>query len=291
MVSIIMPTYNRASTIIKAIESVLNQTYQDLELIVVDDGSDDNTEELIQKISDSRLKFIKHLVNLGACAARNTGIQIARGEYIAFQDSDTIWHEDKLIRQLNTIKSVNADVVCCSWLLSNGPESRMALSYEEGFMNRNVFGIGTPTIFGKSEVFKEIQFNDQMPRLQDFELLFRIREKYTIFYKKEALIDVCYDNNGISKSPVKLLQACELLLEIHPNLTEVYPQMAYELANLLLSESRLLNQNNKEIGRNMRKLALKYSLRLKVLIKYFLLSRKLTWKLNHKGHIILKKLK
>jgi len=89
-VSVIIPTYNRAHLIGRAIQSVLNQTYQDFELIVVDDGSTDNTNEVIKEFSqkDKRILYIKHDKNKGGSAARNTGIKAARGEYIAFQDSD-----------------------------------------------------------------------------------------------------------------------------------------------------------------------------------------------------------
>lgn len=288
MVSIIMPTYNRASTIKEAIDSVLNQTYSNLELIVVDDGSTDNTEELVHKINDSRLLYIKQMKNQGACVARNLGIQIAKGEYIAFQDSDSVWHNDKLIKQLNIIKLTNADVVCCSQYNS---EYEIIPSYKEGFINRNVYGIGTPTILGKMEVFKEIQFNERMPRLQDFELLFRVQEKYTIYYQEEALIDVYYNNNGLSDSPTKLLWACELLLEIYPNLVKLYPQTAYYLANFLLGDAKSLNQCDKVVRMKMCRLALKYSLKLKVLVKFLLLSMKITWEVNPEGYVMLKKLK
>jgi len=87
-VSVIIPTYNRAHTIGRAIKSVLNQTYQDFEIIVVDDGSTDNTEEVVKSFRDKRIRYIQHKKNKGAAAARNTGIKSAKGKYIAFQDSD-----------------------------------------------------------------------------------------------------------------------------------------------------------------------------------------------------------
>lgn len=85
-VSIIIPTYNRASFISESIISVLNQSFDDLEIIIIDDGSIDNTSEIINKFSDKRIKYF-YQSNRGIGAARNEGIRKAQGEYIAFQDS------------------------------------------------------------------------------------------------------------------------------------------------------------------------------------------------------------
>lgn len=88
MISVVIPTYNRAKLIARSIESVLNQTYKDIEIIVVDDGSEDNTEEVVLNIKDDRIRFFRMKCNQGACAARNKGISMATGEYVAFQDRD-----------------------------------------------------------------------------------------------------------------------------------------------------------------------------------------------------------
>src|SRR6266540_1479939 len=88
-VSVVIPTYNRASLLREAIDSVLNQTFNDLELIIVDDGSTDNTEEVVHSFTDHRLMYLKQQ-NEGASSARNAGIQAATGEFIAFLDSDDL---------------------------------------------------------------------------------------------------------------------------------------------------------------------------------------------------------
>ena len=97
-VSVIIPEYNRSKLLSLAIESALNQTYQDLEIIVIDDGSTDNTKEVVEGFikQDSRVKYIQHENNKGASAARNTGIMSAKGEYIAFLDSDCQWMPEKI---------------------------------------------------------------------------------------------------------------------------------------------------------------------------------------------------
>lgn len=293
MISVIIPTYNRAATIRKSIDSVLNQTYADIEVIIVDDGSSDNTDEIVQKIQDDRLKYLKHKTNLGACAARNTGIEAAKGEYIAFQDSGDIWHKDKLMKQLNIMKSVDADIVFCN-KQKLGQESKGEFLYKEGFINtkENVFGIGTPTIVGKAAIFKGMPFDERLPRLQDFELMLRIREtRYTIYYLSEILVDYSCSDDGISVSPIKLLQACQLLLEIHPDMRKKCHKMSDILAGQLLVGAKMLDKDDKEMRKEMCKLAFKYSIRAKVIVKYFLLSMNISWEKNAKGYVILRKMK
>ena len=100
-VSVIITTYNRAYLVGKAIQSVLSQTYKDFEIIVVNDGSTDNTEEVIKSFSDGEVRYIRHEKNLGGFAAFITGLKIAKGEYIAILDDDDFWMDgDKLKRQV-----------------------------------------------------------------------------------------------------------------------------------------------------------------------------------------------
>jgi glycosyltransferase involved in cell wall biosynthesis len=99
-VSVILPTYNRVETLRAAIFSVLHQSVRDLELIVVDDASPQDVAGLVRSIDDPRLIYVRREENGGAAAARNTGLALARGEFIAFQDSDDLWLPSKLDRQL-----------------------------------------------------------------------------------------------------------------------------------------------------------------------------------------------
>lgn len=102
-VTIIMPAYNASNTISESIQSVLDQTYQYFELIVVNDCSSDNTKEIVEEFieSDDRIKFIDKIVNEGVASARNTGLDHAIGDFVAFLDSDDKWKETKLERQIN----------------------------------------------------------------------------------------------------------------------------------------------------------------------------------------------
>lgn len=121
-VTIIMPAYNASNTIYESIQSVLGQTYQYFELIVVNDCSSDNTKEIVEELieSDDRIKFIDKIVNEGVASARNTGLDHAQGEFVAFLDSDDKWQETKLEKQINIIKQhPEIDVVYTSYYRFN----------------------------------------------------------------------------------------------------------------------------------------------------------------------------
>src|SRR6056297_2960635 len=108
-VSVIIPTYNRAKTLLRAIDSALAQTIDDLEVVVVDDGSTDNTESVLAAYDDPRVRPVIHETNQGANVARNTGLEHACGEYVAFLDSDDEWHPAKLERQLAVLEERSSD--------------------------------------------------------------------------------------------------------------------------------------------------------------------------------------
>lgn len=109
LVSIIMPAYNSASFISESIESVIDQTYNNWELIVIDDYSKDNTVKIVKSYKDKRIKLIESSANGGGAIARNKGLMQAKGKWIAFLDSDDLWNNEKLEKQLNFMISNNYD--------------------------------------------------------------------------------------------------------------------------------------------------------------------------------------
>lgn len=107
LVSIITPSYNTALFISQMIESVLYQTYTNWEMIIIDDCSTDNTEEVVRRYKDKRIRFIRNNQNLGAAMSRNIALGLAKGEWIAFLDSDDLWDKDKLTKQVDFMKRNN----------------------------------------------------------------------------------------------------------------------------------------------------------------------------------------
>ncbi|MCW3122889.1 MAG: putative glycosyltransferase O-antigen related protein [Flavipsychrobacter sp.] len=107
--SVIIPTYNAAATIERAVESALMQSYEPLEVIIVDDASTDNTADLVKNKYGDNITFIQKISNGGSSAARNTGMDAAKGDYIAFLDADDLWHRDKLML-MNTILAATPEI-------------------------------------------------------------------------------------------------------------------------------------------------------------------------------------
>ena len=104
LVSIIMPSYNTANYINKSIQSVINQTYQNWELLIVDDCSTDNTDAIVDEFQDKRIRYIKNEKNSGAAISRNRALREAKGRWIAFLDSDDLWKPEKLEKQIQFMK-------------------------------------------------------------------------------------------------------------------------------------------------------------------------------------------
>lgn len=218
MVSVIVPIYNRENTIKKSIESILSQTYKDIEIIAVDDCSTDNSYFIVKKMceTESRLKIIKLNKNSGACVARNQGIDIARGEYIAFNDSDDTFNSDKIQKQLDYLQSNNGDLTFCQFKINRNNNSeilphnlkRRKVVFSD-FLKHSL--CSTQTLFGKAECFKTVKFDNSMPRFQDWDLCIRLVKKYKIIYEPEPLVNVYESENSISKSNKKGLKALKLI--------------------------------------------------------------------------------
>jgi len=185
-ISVIIPTYNRAHLISRSIQCVLNQSYQDFEIIVVDDCSIDNTEEVIREFQkkDERIRYIRHEKNKGPAAARNSGIKAAKGEYIAFQDSDDEWLPEKLYKHMMIFKKVEKKIgVVYSgfWKIRNGKKLYIPSPYvfqKEGNIHKELLKgnfIGMPASVVRKECFTKIgNFDIKIPYLEDWELWIRI---------------------------------------------------------------------------------------------------------------------
>jgi len=240
LVSVIIPTYNRAHLIKRSIMSVLNQTYSNLELIIVDDGSTDNTEEVVKSIDDNRVIYIKQS-NQGACTARNNGINHAKGEFIAFQDSDDAWHEDKLEKQIKCLKETGADLVVCKVQVTNNDITEIVGKefHKEGFLAKDElpYLIGTQTFCGKTVIFFDEQFDINMPRYQDFEILLRIHKKYKIYCLNNTLVDYYLQNDSITKKTKSLLKAWKIILSKDNQFMNVYAKYRKKISLDIFNEA------------------------------------------------------
>lgn len=210
MVSVIIPSYNRAKTLPLSMDSVLAQTEGDLELIVVDDGSTDDTQAVVEGYADPRVRYVKLAQNGGACRARNRGILEARGEYIAFQDSDDKWLPQKLERQLAFLKAQGADM-CYHALESfyeDGsregiiPAQKPVNTFDKLATAKDLLDNGkvvTQCILVRAACAKEVLFDEQMPRYQEWEWSVRFAQRYTCCYLDEVLVHRYLQKDSISR--------------------------------------------------------------------------------------------
>lgn len=224
-VSIVIPTYNRAHLIERAVRSVIYQTYQDFEIIIVDDGSDDDTEKEIKKLSDSRLRYIRHDTNKGAAAARNTGIKASRGKYIAFQDSDDVWVEDKMEKQMKAFETAPPEVGVIytgSWRMKHMKKIYTPpplIKQKDGDIHhlllRKSF-VSTPTAVVKRACFDAVgMFDEELPRFQDWDLFLRISRHYHFKCIDEPLVIKYPQPDSITADSSKIIPAWEIIFKKH----------------------------------------------------------------------------
>ena len=202
-VSVVIPTYNRASQVMRAIESVLAQTYKDYEIIVVDDGSTDQTRKLLDPYSGC-IRYV-YQANAGPAAARNTGITRAEGEWLAFLDSDDIWLPHKLETQLSHCINLKADLCfhdlsvfdenITSWNEFVCKKDRGLLPAKTGVLldaYQRMMTTGhlflTPAFFVKRSVISDAgYFNETFKTSEDLDLYFRLAARHRVAYISEVL--------------------------------------------------------------------------------------------------------
>lgn len=232
MISVIISTYKREPNIVsRAIDSVIHQTYHDIEIIVVDDSPSDY--ELRKEVSsvvenyniknpDIHISYYPHAKNLGPCAARNTGLKNAKGEYVAFLDDDDEWLPEKLEKQIQTMLSTDAALVYCGRIYKNDVTGASAVDNIE-YYRGNVFKqllysnfIGSTSFpLIKTKCVKEIGgFDEQMQSAQDVDVWLRIAENNWIDYVAEPLV-IYHEHEGeqITKNPQKKINGLERLYE------------------------------------------------------------------------------
>ncbi|MBD5497005.1 MAG: glycosyltransferase family 2 protein [Lachnospiraceae bacterium] len=224
-VSVIIPTYNRRHILPDSISSVLNQSYRDFELIIVDDGSDDGTEEYVESIADDRVKYLKTDRKQGPAAARNLGARAAKGEYLAFHDSDDEWLPDKLDKQMALLTDEKAGVsmVYCEYSKYNGadwlivPPREIPYECKQGDLFAYLLLqplIGTPTIVvSREKFFLAGGFNETLQTYEDYEFTLRFAEKYRIGFVGEALVKVNQSPNSVNKRLDERIRAQFYMLE------------------------------------------------------------------------------
>jgi glycosyltransferase involved in cell wall biosynthesis len=225
-VSVILPTFNRANTLGRSIRSVLDQTYYDLELIVVDDASTDNTKEVVKKFDDKRIHYIKHNVNKGAASAMNTGIRAANGCFISIQNSDDFWLSEKIENEIKSFTTANSKVgvvyskVCQVYKKRRIYVPSVKVKKKDGNIHNELlkgnFITGLSLI--RKECFEKVGLYDEtLPSLEDWELYIRISKYYDFKYMDKPLIIAELSQDSLSVKPSIFIKSTKIILEKHEN--------------------------------------------------------------------------
>lgn len=214
LISCVITTYNRKSTIKRAIDSVLNQTYKNIELIIVDDASTDGTLEYVSDLygEDDRIIYILNKYNEGVSEARNIGIRASSGRWVAIQDSDDEWRPEKLEKQVALIDDNDPEIglIYCQWkvIMQDGrsfefPEKEIPLDFKSGKIFIPLLHstlVSTQTLLFRRDYYDEVGgFDSSFKAAVDWEFCTRMAYKYKLLLCDEVLVNVYESLESVSK--------------------------------------------------------------------------------------------
>lgn len=220
LITVITPTYNRGHLIERAIKSVLNQSYSNLEYLIVDDASTDNTEEVVKSFEDPRIRFIGYKENGGNAVARNVGVENARGDYIAFLDSDDEYLPDYLEKAFNKLSnSKDAD-----FLWSGTRTVAIDRSYTDSiwipktkchpdqFLYELHVGIGRGFLI-KRKCFSDLRFDERLRTAVDTDFLIRLRKKFQYTVLEEILLSINTQPESVRSDFTEKKKSYDIIIE------------------------------------------------------------------------------
>ncbi|MDD4938655.1 MAG: glycosyltransferase [Candidatus Omnitrophica bacterium] len=227
-ISVIIPTYNRAQYIREAIDSVLEQSCKDWEIIVVDDGSTDNTRDILKAYAKVRYIYQK---NKGPGAARNLGVRNSRAEHIAFLDSDDLWLPEKLKKQREVLESRPELAFVCSQTCVIDDKGKLLFYWRREKDNKECFEglreenfISTTTVLMRRECFESVGgFDEKLSNAQDYDLWLRLSKRYGFLYMDEIFCLVRKHATNNTKNTDGRVRSYQRLLKKH----EIWSDMPF----------------------------------------------------------------
>lgn len=256
-VSVLIPAYNAMEFLPKTVSSVLTQTYQDFELIIVNDGSTDNVESWAENLSDRRVKLVSQ-PNKGLAGARNTGLESATGDYIAFIDADDIWLPTKLEKQVRLLNDNPEIGLVYSWIAlideTGKPQGKLRKNSACGnvwldLTTHNIVECGSVALV-RSQCFQTVgQFDETLPLScsEDWDMWLRIAAHYSFGLIEEPL--VCYrcHSNNLSSQWQPMEESFQIVLkkafDAAPAYLQAYKNRSYGFAALRVAWKALQNSN------------------------------------------------
>ena len=260
LVSVVISGLNAEKYLAEAIDSILVQTYENFELIIVNDGSTDTTEDIILSYKDRRIKYIKNETNLGLAASLNKGIKLANGKYIARLDADDVSAKDRLEIQVKYLECKPEIAVCGSYYKAFSvnhstviQQPLMPKQIRTRLFFENPMGHSTTMI--RSQIFKRdnLYYDESFKAAQDFALWCRISHKYDITNLPFILTDYRIHSSQISSSPLKQIEVDRIILKrqaeilLKGKLTDKEQFTHFQLMNKLAGLNRPRLNNNEVI--------------------------------------------
>ena len=216
-VSVIIPTHNRSAFLRSAIISVLNQTFQNFEIIIIDDASEDDTRKVITSFNEARIRGIHNQASKGAAGSRNIGVTNAHGEYIAFLDDDDEWLPAKLERQARLLDNSPQEVggICTGRLVVEKASGRVwpVENHEHCDLSKGNF-ITTSSLLLRRRCFDECGlFDDEMPTSSDYDMWIRISKRFSFKIIGDSLVKYyVHDDYCLTRDYAKKIRGLEMLL-------------------------------------------------------------------------------
>jgi glycosyltransferase involved in cell wall biosynthesis len=221
-ISVIIPTHNRPDSLAASIQSVLNQTFEELELIVVDDASGDTTPQIVASFRDPRVHYIRHDQNRGGAAARNTGIRYSNAEYVAFLDDDDEWYPEKLARQMERMLASEPEVgvVYTGYRVVDRASGRIygrMIPTAKGnlyprLLESNPIGGTSSVLLKRTCLTKAGLFDESLPSFQDRDLWIRISREFHFDYIQDSLLDYFVHSKKVWTDLEALTQGLEIMV-------------------------------------------------------------------------------
>tara|TARA_Y100001970_G_scaffold269313_1_gene361596 strand:- start:1729 stop:2625 length:897 start_codon:yes stop_codon:yes gene_type:complete len=293
LVSVIIPTYNREDLLLNAINSVLNQTYDFFEIIIIDDYSNDETKDLVLSIKDERIKYYRNKQNLYVAQSRNIGIKISSGSIITFLDDDDEMYPTKLfdiIEVFNKNKEINFVYHRAKIMMVNentyyytNPIKKVT---HNNLVIKNCVG-GTPVVTVKRELLYE-SFDKDIKALEDYELWLNLslKDQFRPYYLNKYLVQCNYTTkkNSVSKNIDNLLNALKIIKDKYSSsfskLSSNEINQHNEWINSLIAHKYLLNYNKKSSYYYLKSFYYSYKMKYLVISLLTILAPKLIFKLK-----------
>lgn len=260
LVTILVPSYNHQDFIDTSLNSIINQSYKDIELIIIDDGSMDNSFEKILAFEDllrdrfSKVQILKQ-ENQGICNTFNRGLNLATGKYFCIMPSDDLMHEEFVLKQVNFLRKTNND-----FSFTNGyhvPNFLMIRKrfekgfsfdtryncnpFEEDFIYKNVFTLPSPSFMYKTEILKEVSGFDSDLTFEDVDIVLRLNEKFKLGYINEYLFYHRIHNNNSGSNKNIINKGLKLLRKKF---------VEENILNLQIEKVKLIENHFEEITKN-----------------------------------------